>query len=67
MGLLLFLSPDFALAQLAKRNIPAVIPRITTHASPIPAYGIALAAALGVTIMAFRNAHRGTRGGGREK
>ena len=43
------------------------IPRISRHVSAAPAYAIAAAAFVVVTLLAFRSAHRGTRGGGRRK
>ena len=54
-------------AQLSAKQIPAYIPKLTTHASPFAAYAIAFLALVGVTVVMFRSAHRGTRSGGREK
>ena len=59
----------FAAAELTREQLnkwPA-IPRISAHASPAAAYAIAAAAFVAVTVLAFRSAHRGTRGGGRRK
>ena len=54
-------------AQLVSKQIPAYIPKLTTHASPFTAYAVAFLGTVGVTIATFRSAHRGTRAGGREK
>lgn len=54
-------------AQLVSKQIPAYIPKLTTHASPFTAYAVAFLATVGVAIATFRSAHRGTRSGGREK
>ncbi len=54
-------------AQLKSKQIPAYIPKLTEHTSPAVTYIIAGLALTGVTVATFRSAHRGTRGGGREK
>ena len=54
-------------AQLVSKQIPAYIPKLTTHASPFTAYAVAFLATVGVAVATFRSAHRGTRAGGREK
>ncbi len=54
-------------AQLVSKQIPAYIPKLTTHASPFKAYAVAFLGLVGVTLATFRSAHRGTRSGGREK